>query len=421
LKRLLALVAALLVALAPAAFAQQTAPRPALELQRTVSKEFVGQGDSASLTYRVENTGNVPLSDIGVTDPLCGRVLSLATLDPGEYETVQVSMAVTKQCSSAPQAVWHYADMRYERTLDPLTISPAENRLRAELAADRSGALMGETALFAVRLTNEGNTELYDVRLTDRGLGELGTLKGVIRPGESAQWNFQARIVQSSVFCVTAQARTQSNETVTARTDEFSVVLAEDPNGAQLRISAAPAERDAPRGTAAVRITLHNDGATPIANVTISERTLGPLRTLASVAPGQTEFELECAAEKEQEMLFLAQFAAGENSRTTVLAPRVLLAPGTADPPSLLQGDPVQLGVSAYAVLMYGALSLIALFALVFLLRRAKKRRRMRLAREKRARRMRILRKNARMNEAEWVQTRPHRPVSLKENDETEQ
>jgi len=418
LKRIIALFGALLFALCAFAAAQVEAPRPALEMQRTVSGEYVARGESASLIYRVENTGNVPLEDVSVTDPLCGKVLSVGELAPGEYRTALISMTVTKPCSSAPQAVWYYGGMRYERTLVPLSVAPAENKMSVGLEADRSGAIEGETALFTAKVQNEGNTELYDVRLSDAQLGHVGTIEGVIRPGESAQHVFRVRIGQSGVFRITAKARTQSDEEVSAQSEEVRIVLAGDPNGAQLRILAKPSAEDAQKGRAKVQITLHNDGASPIDNVSISERSLGLMRTLVCVAPGQTQLTLECEIDQEREMLFLAQFPADDGGRTTVLAEKTALRPGTAEPDGFLQGDSVQLGISAYAVFMYGALGLIGVLAAVLLLRVAGKRRRRRIARERRARRMRILRKNARMNEAEWVQTRPHKPVSLKdEND----
>lgn len=416
-KRAVLLWLVLCIALTVPAMAREDAPRPALELQRSVSKEFVGQGGSAVLIYRVENTGNVPLEDVFVTDPLCGKVLSLESLTPGAYETAQVNVTVTQKCESAPQAVWHYGGMRYERALEGVVIAPAENRLKAALASDRSGALSGETASLTVYLANGGNTELYDVRFTDEALGDLGSYPGRIAPGETAEWTFAAKIVQSTVFRVTVTARTQSDETISAQTNEVRIVLAEDPNQAQLKIAAAQAEGESPKGTARVVITLVNEGQTPIDGVTISERTLGPLRTLASVAPGETKLEVECAIEETREMLFLAQFSADDGGRTTVLSEKIKAEPGTGQPDRFLQGDPVQLGTSAYAVFMYVGLGALALLACVMLLKWEHRRRRKRIAREKRARRMRLLRKNARMSEAEWVQTRPHKPVSLAQDE----
>lgn len=412
-KRLCACILLLCLALCGAAHAREETPKPALEIQRSVSNEFVGHSDSASLLYRVENTGNVPLQDVGLTDPICGRLLSIALLAPGAYETVQVQIAVTQECQSTPQAIWYYDGMRYERTLEPVVLTPALNRLRASLSIDRAEALPGETVTLTVELTNEGNTELYDVRLSDAQHGELGVIKETIAPGASLQRSYGVLVTAPGSFCVTALAHTQSDETTTATSNEVAISLLQDDGRRQLEISAAPAPQDASAGGACALVTLVNGGKTPLTNVTIAEQSLGTLRTLASLAPGETQLLLQCEIDRPQELLFLAQFAAQEDSRTTVLAEPILLEPGAAGEEEVfLQGSPVQLGNSAYAVFMYAGFWVLALLAGLLLLRGALRRRRRRIAREKRARRMQILRKNAKMSEEEWVQTRPHKPVA---------
>ena len=420
LKRATVLVLLLCFVLCPIALARESEPGPALEVQRSVSKRFVGMGGTAALVYRVENTGDVPLHDIDLTDPLCGLILALDTLGPGEYETAQVNVTVTQECESAPKAVWHCGEERFEQALEPLAIAPAVNGLQAALSVDREEALRGETALLSLQLTNTGNTALYDIELTDGSLGRLSPLPGVIAPGETVQKQIEIQIGGDSVFCITAQARTESDETVSAQSNEASVTLKESAGQIRLRISAEPVQEESARGTAKARITLTNEGGTAVENVVISERSLGQMRTLAAVAPGEMRFVLECAIEKTSEMLFLAQFAEQDGSRTTVLSEKITLVPGTAEPDAFLQGSPVQLGASAYAVFMYAGIGLLAALLLVLMAHAAVKSRRRRIAREKRAKRMKTLRQNARMDEAEWVQTRPHKPVSIRPEDEKE-
>ena len=67
---------------------------PSIDLQKTPDSQIVVQGQSASFTLTVTNTGNIPLSDVVVTDPLataCNR--AFATLAVGEVQTFTCTLA----------------------------------------------------------------------------------------------------------------------------------------------------------------------------------------------------------------------------------------------------------------------------------------------------------------------------------------
>lgn len=388
--------------------------KPALELQRSVSKQYVGAGDSTVLTYRVENTGNVALEDVVITDAICGRIGSEQRLEPGEYRSFQVSVAVTKECQSEPEVTWSYGGMRHERTLEPVSLAPAVNALKLALATASSQARAGENVCMTLYLTNEGNTTIADIALRDSALGELGGIGRSIAPGETLEWPLQSSMTGTAVHCISATGRTSSDETVCAISNEVTVTLVQSAAQAQLSIQARAVQGESENGGALVEITLENTSDADIANVTISERTRGEIRTLACIAPGVTTLKVECPADESAQAQFLAQFSARDGSNTTVLSAQISLQ-SAANARTVLQSGPVRLGTSAYAVFMYGGLFVLFVLLASIVLQRARRRHRKRLAREKRARRMRVLRRNARMNEEEWVQTRPHRAVSQEE------
>lgn len=375
-------------------------PKPAIEMQRSVSKEYVGAGESVVIRYRVENTGNVPLQDIVVTDGLCGKVGEESRLMPGEYRAFQVCIAVTKPCVSAPEVAWCYDGMSHSRSLEPVALAPAVNRMTVQLSADTQQARQGDTIRLTVRLINEGNTQIGDISLADDVLGDIGAIQGNLRPGEEMEHVIECRAEQTQTYRIRASARTSSDERIEAASGTVEIPVAQADTTPRLTLSACAA------GDGTAQITLQNDSDVPIGPITILERTQGKLRTIACAAPGKTTLTIACGAGENQ---FLAQFFDGEANKS-VLSETVQIV-GEAESGDMLLNGPVWLGTPAYAVLMYTGLALLALFACAAAYQWAKRRRRRRRQKERRARHMRLLRKNARLSEEEWAQTRPHKAV----------
>lgn len=409
-RRFLCCLAALCLLLMPICTAQEE-EKNALELQRSVSHESVSQGESVTLVYRVENTGNAELQNVEITDAVYGKIASLESLAAGEYRTFQVRLVIAQKCSSVPSVTWRCDGKDYYQTLDAVDILPVENRLKIALTADRDRAAKGDIVTLTVYLRNDGDTTLRDISLQDAALGDLGTLPMEIAPGETVSREFKSRATQAAKHCIRATALAFSGDVVTAQSNEVEIALTASSEQSDLKISADLTDEEAPVGMAWVKIVLDNRGDTAIEDVTVSESSLGAMRTLRSVVPGITTFQLECPVQKKREMQFLAQFTAPNGTRTIVLSEKIEPSPGTVLSQELLPGEPMRLGTSAYAAFMYFGIGLIALLLICLVIVLANRRRKKRILRVKRAQHMRVLRKNARLSEAEWVQTRPHKPV----------
>ena len=397
--------------------------RPALELQRDVTRVYVPAGGSTTLVYRVENTGSETLENVRVTDLMCGAVSGPETLAPGEYRVYTVTAAITGECRSTPSASWQWEGMTYEKTLESVAIFLADDRLSVALSADASEAPVGGLVTLTATLKNEGNTTLREIALDDETLGRVATLPEALPPGGEAVFPYSAQLSGGATFRIAATARSASGETVTAASNGVTVLLSAGEGASRLRLRAqAECEAVSAPGAVNVTITLENAGGGDLGPVAVSELRAGTLRSLAALGPGETTFVCACPVPETGEMQFLAEYADAPGSTAIVFsAPvRVEIRSGGADPVPA-QGDPLEdlgaprrlaEGRSAYGTFVYAMLTAFVLFFAVFFTRGALRRHRRRILRQRRIRRMRVLRRNARMDEAEWMQTRRHKPVS---------
>jgi LPXTG-site transpeptidase (sortase) family protein len=167
------------------------AQNPALTLTKTGTlndddgTSGVSAGDTISYSFQVENTGNVTLTNISVTDPLvdpitCPSGNPIPSLTVGNSETCTGTYTVTQadinagvrdntaSASSAEDAT----DMDSESI--PLTQNPSlmlTKTLTGNADEDSSGDVsLGDTLTFSVTMTNTGNITLTSVSVSDADL-----------------------------------------------------------------------------------------------------------------------------------------------------------------------------------------------------------------------------------------------------------
>ena len=169
---------------------------PAIAIVKTANTDAVQaptqEGDVITYSFAVTNTGNVTLTDVTVTDPLPGLVLSgtpIASLLPGQTNSVVYSASYTVDyddiesgevpnratvTGTAPDG----SDVSDESgptmttdqdTVVPLSRVPAIEATKTQVFNDDGDGRdsIGDLVTYTITLQNNGNVPLTDVALTD--------------------------------------------------------------------------------------------------------------------------------------------------------------------------------------------------------------------------------------------------------------
>ncbi len=157
-------------------------------------------GETATFTFVVTNTGNVPLADITVTDDVLGPICTVAGLDVGGSETCETTATVTEgQQQNVATATGQPIDPATGEPIgDPVLADDPSNHIgivpfvpapgidieKATNGVDADEApgvelIVGETATFTFVVTNTGNVPLADITVTDDVLGPICTVAGL--------------------------------------------------------------------------------------------------------------------------------------------------------------------------------------------------------------------------------------------------
>lgn len=229
------------------------APDPGIDLVKTASLEGEGAvGDVVEYTFTATNTGNVPLTDVDIVDPLPG--LSALTysewpgapgeLAPGEWVVATATYVLTQadldeggvDNTATVTAIPPSGDPidASDDVTVPIDAAPAIDFVKdAELSGE--GAV-GDEVAYTFTVTNSGNVTLTDVEIDDPlpGLSELTYLwpgeAGVLAPGDTVTASATYVLTQADLDAggvdntATATGNPPTGEPVDA-TDDASVPL----------------------------------------------------------------------------------------------------------------------------------------------------------------------------------------------------
>ncbi|MEV5570542.1 hypothetical protein AB0L06_10850 [Spirillospora sp. NPDC052269] len=277
---------------------------------------FSAAGQTITYTYRVTNTGNLPLTSVGITDDLPGVsavTCDLTTLNPGQstdctaaYQVTQQDMAngsirnsatahgtppgATTPTESEPSEVTvtvaHQPSISVRKSADPATFSAA-----------------GQTITYGYRVTNTGNELLTSVGITDAlpGVSAVTCDLTTLDPGQSTDCAATYTTTQQDVAngsitnSATAHGTTPEGEPIESPPSEVTVEIEAIP-AITVTKSAAPTTFSAAGETITYGYRVTNTGNVPLTSIGITDNLPG----LSAVTCQSTTLALgegtDCAA-----------------------------------------------------------------------------------------------------------------------------
>jgi uncharacterized repeat protein (TIGR01451 family) len=160
-------------------------------------------GDTIAYTFDVTNTGNVTLSDVGVTDAKAGSVTCpQTTLEPGDSETCTADEPYVITAADVTAGTVHNSATATGTPPSgpPVTSPPDTTDTPTEApdpsitivkhatvtpAGDQSAARVGDTIAYTFDVANTGNVTLTDVGVSDAKAGSTTCPQDTLAPGAS--------------------------------------------------------------------------------------------------------------------------------------------------------------------------------------------------------------------------------------------
>ena len=290
-----------------------TAPQPEALFSKIASPDAdLAEGDTVTYTYTVENTGNVTLNNVSVTDShggsgaLSAITPAAASIAPGASQIFTATYVITQAdfdagtdiantaTASFTPAQGTLADKTADETVALTAASPSSTL--AKTASDTTDVQVGDVITYTYVFENTGDTSLTDISITDvhSGTGTLGPITpatvATLAPGASATFTADYTVTQADIDAGAAIGNTATgNATAPSGTyvppTDTETVTPEGPAPASTIAKTASNDTDVAVGDVITyTYVVENTGNTNLTNVTVSD-VHGGTGTLGAITP----------------------------------------------------------------------------------------------------------------------------------------
>ena len=227
-----------------------TAPTPEALFSKIASPDAdLNEGDTVTYTYTVENTGNVTLNDVSVTDvhggsgALSAITPASASIAPGNSQAFTATYVITQAdfdagadiantatASFAP-ALGTLPDMTADETVAVAAAAPASTLTKT--ASNDTDVAVGDVVTYSYVFTNTGDVTLTDVSISDvhGGTGTLGAITpasiATMAPGASQTFTADYTVTQDDIDAGKAITNTATSA-ATAASGTYAPVTADE-------------------------------------------------------------------------------------------------------------------------------------------------------------------------------------------------
>ncbi len=247
--------------------------KPEITVNRTITPTTAQKGQEVTVKYEIANTGSVDVTSVNIKENAAissksGTIDSIAAGATGTYTFTAVMG--TKDMTSAATVSYKAGGKTFTSKVDSAVIKYGEVNLTASLKADKKGGAPGETVKLTLTLKNSGNLDFTNVTVTDPALGTVFSGE-TVKAGETLTLEKDLAITGTQEIQFTVKADETTGKGVETATGRVKVIAMDPTQQIVLTVEAA-ADRGMVYklpGTVRFNITVHNDSAVEVKNISV--------------------------------------------------------------------------------------------------------------------------------------------------------
>ncbi len=346
---------------------------PAMKAERTLSSNSGAAGDIITITYAIQNTGDVGLSNVTITDPVLASPISVGTVAEGEVKRVSEEITLAENVTSSPVITADGAGTPLSITIDPANITLTNANLTVEVTA---GIPAATGTPVNIVVTNNGNVDFKSVALIDESGTALTTAFALAQSDtKTITVDIPVEVVRALTVTATATYGEGSGTPLIVTAQPVELLPYLSPEDVVITLIAKPikSEFDEPTEvTFAIRID--NESPVPLYEFELSEAQDGRVLALATVDQGAQTVNVKIVVSESRDVVFSAVFKdEGGNAYSASATPVAITiaAPAASEEPV---GDNGGASWLRWVLLIIIILLLAAAASLVYVLTQSRRR-----------------------------------------------
>jgi uncharacterized repeat protein (TIGR01451 family) len=347
---------------------------PDMKAERTLSSNSGSAGDVITITYAVQNTGEVDLANVTIADPALPSPITIGTIAVGQVKRVSKDITLSENITSAPVITADGGGTPLTVNLDPAQITLTNAKLDLQVSAGEPAAT-GTPVTIVVK--NEGNVDFKSVALIDES-GTALTTAFPLAQSDTKTITVDIPVEQARTLTVTATATYGEGSgtplIVTALPVELTPYIS--PKDIVVTLLAKPIKQqfDEPAEvTFAIRID--NDSPITLYDFELTEAQDGRLLTLGTVEQGAQTVNVKVMVTETREVSFSAVFRDENGTAYSAAATPVTITIAGPAPTEEPQNDDSGASWLKWLLLIIIILLLAAAASLVYVLAQSRRRR----------------------------------------------
>lgn len=285
-----------------------TDPSPNATVKVETNKTSVAPGGKIKLTYEVHNSGNVPLSNVTVTDTEVTDLTSKSyvykaekntVLGVGETVSTSVEVSPTEKLTLSPAVSYVYDGTSKVKKGSSKTVLVEDAVPYVSLECNTySVSQSGEEVMFTYKVRNESQSALKNVKIYDSDSSDATVVNGPLSldPNNECSGTYKLKINKSGFYkikVVYSYDGSDGEKEISAKTEK-AIRL---PDEVKLNISSISPEKLTSAGVINFKLKLENTAVSDITDVYISEENNLAQRTLFAdtVSASSSAIEKEVA------------------------------------------------------------------------------------------------------------------------------
>ena len=197
---------------------------PQVSFSRSFSQSTAAKGAEVTISYKISNTGSVPITDIVVTDAKAGDVtLTYSKLNPGKSKTLTYKHTMDADLTSEPKLTYEANGKTYTKSLSAKTVSLSTADVDVVLEASQSEVASGDEITLSCSITNTGNSNLKNIKVSDETLGSDLFTSSSLKTGIRKEFTKSVTLTETTKFRFVVTAEDADGNTYTFRSNSETV------------------------------------------------------------------------------------------------------------------------------------------------------------------------------------------------------